>query len=302
MRSTNPGRLSSSQDFSIGRSISLTRSSSVRALLLSTVWASVLKALSTADTVERDSICGCGAALSNGGGSNAPCRGGALAASVNSRSSSGSTFWNDGCGGGGVTTAISSVSSNTSASGKGAGRISSADVASSRPFSKASMSSWLLDAAGAGAGAAGGGGGGGLAAGGGGGRAGRGGGRRRGWRGLCGGGRWRRSGCRRRGNGLLRFRRRRGRGGGLFGGRFCFVVGNDTPDRRQNLLHRGFLDLRRLRHLRLHIINALVCAFYTKHDRICRFRICRPGFSSHEPDLSPDQVPLDMPRGIPPLL
>jgi len=50
----------------------------------------------------HDSICGCGAALSNGGGSNAPCRGGALAASVNSRSSSGSTFWNDGCGGGGA--------------------------------------------------------------------------------------------------------------------------------------------------------------------------------------------------------
>ena len=60
MRSTRPGRLSSSQDLSIGRSISLTRSSSVRALLLSTVWASVLKALSTADTVERDRIGGGG--------------------------------------------------------------------------------------------------------------------------------------------------------------------------------------------------------------------------------------------------
>src|ERR1700738_5208350 len=57
MRSTNPGRLSSSQDFSIGRSISLTRSSSVRALLLSTVLARLLKADSTADTVERDRIC-----------------------------------------------------------------------------------------------------------------------------------------------------------------------------------------------------------------------------------------------------
>src|SRR5947209_14193614 len=54
MRSTSPGRLSSSQDFSIGRSISLTRSSRVRALLLSTVWASVLKADSTADTVDCD--------------------------------------------------------------------------------------------------------------------------------------------------------------------------------------------------------------------------------------------------------
>src|ERR1700683_839611 len=56
MRCTSPGKLSSSQDFSIGRSISLTRSSSVRALLLSTVWARLLKADSTADTVERDSI------------------------------------------------------------------------------------------------------------------------------------------------------------------------------------------------------------------------------------------------------
>src|SRR5580704_16192020 len=56
IRSTSPGRLSSSQDFSIGRSISLTRSSSVRALLLSTVWASVLNADSTADTVDLDNI------------------------------------------------------------------------------------------------------------------------------------------------------------------------------------------------------------------------------------------------------
>src|SRR6202035_3521871 len=72
MRSTRPGRLSSSQDFSIGRSISLTRSSRVRALLLSTVLARVLNADSTAETVERDRICGGGggaAALSKGGGS-----------------------------------------------------------------------------------------------------------------------------------------------------------------------------------------------------------------------------------------
>ena len=71
MHSTSPGKLSSSHDFSIGRSISLTRSSSVRALLLSTVLASELKADSTADTVERDRIC-CGGALeglSNGEGS-----------------------------------------------------------------------------------------------------------------------------------------------------------------------------------------------------------------------------------------
>src|SRR6201994_3023443 len=68
MRSTSPGRLSSSQDLSIGRSISLTRSSSVRALLLSTVWASVLKADSTADTVVVDRIgVGRGAATTGGG-------------------------------------------------------------------------------------------------------------------------------------------------------------------------------------------------------------------------------------------
>ena len=68
IRSTNPGRLSSSQDFSIGRSISLTRSSSVRALLLSTVLASELKADSTAETVECDKICSCWrGALERGG-------------------------------------------------------------------------------------------------------------------------------------------------------------------------------------------------------------------------------------------
>src|SRR5215831_15765817 len=60
MRSTSPGRLSSSQDFSIGRSISLTRSSNVRALLLRTVWARVLKADSTAETVVCDRIGGDG--------------------------------------------------------------------------------------------------------------------------------------------------------------------------------------------------------------------------------------------------
>ena len=41
-------------------------------------------------------------------------------------------------------------------------------------------------------------------------------------------------------------------------------------------------------------------AFYTTHDRICRFRICRPGFSSHKPDLSPDQAPLETSRGFRP--
>src|ERR1700681_3389268 len=163
IRSTSPGKLSSSQDFSIGRNISLTRSSSVRALLLSTVWARLLKADSTADTVERDKICGAAGAarLSTGGGTNAGCRGAGLAAaSVNSRSSVGSTFLNE--GGGGSGSAISSVSSNTSPSGRG-WRISSAVVASSSPFSRESMSSWLFDAAGAGAGAGGAGGGGAFA-------------------------------------------------------------------------------------------------------------------------------------------
>src|SRR5476649_568463 len=81
IRSTSPGRLSSSQDFSIGRSISLTRSSSVRALLLSTVLASELNADSTAETVERDRNCGGGGALlSSTGGSNAGCRCTGLAA------------------------------------------------------------------------------------------------------------------------------------------------------------------------------------------------------------------------------
>src|SRR5664279_5558589 len=38
-------------------------------------------------------------------------------------------------------------------------------------------------------------------------------------------------------------------------------------------------------------------AFYTNKDRICRFQICRLGFSSHKPDLSPDQAPLDRSQG-----
>ena len=56
--------------------------------------------------------------------------------------------------------------------------------------------------------------------------------------------------------------RRLPRGGLLSRRRLGFVVGNDAPDRRQNLLHRGFLDLRRLRHLQLHIINALACVLH----------------------------------------
>ena len=52
-RSTSPGRLSSSQVLSIGRSISRTRSSSVRAFCTSTVCASVLNAELTADAGRR---------------------------------------------------------------------------------------------------------------------------------------------------------------------------------------------------------------------------------------------------------
>src|SRR6185437_11343688 len=91
---------------------------------------------------------------------------GEAADSANSRSSCGSTFWNDGCGGGTFGTAMSSVSSNTSGSGSGSSsgsscgaRIPSGEVASSSPFNRASISSWLLGALAAGAGGEGAGGG-----------------------------------------------------------------------------------------------------------------------------------------------
>ena len=154
-------------------------------------------------------------------------------------------------------TAISSVSSNTSPSGKG-GRISSGVVASSRPFSSASMSSWLLDTAGAGGGGA-------EVA--------------RAWE-LAAAPSWRRPVAQREspteecpssrapwlaGAAAAGFSGFAGAAaaGGFFGSRrLGFVVGNDATDRRQNLLHRGFLDLCRLRHLRLHIINALACVLH----------------------------------------
>jgi hypothetical protein len=41
-------------------------------------------------------------------------------------------------------------------------------------------------------------------------------------------------------------------------------------------------------------------AFYTKHDWIGRFRICGLGFSSRQPDLSPDQAPHDHHAGLRP--
>ena len=40
--------------------------------------------------------------------------------------------------------------------------------------------------------------------------------------------------------------------------RLAFVVGDDTADRRQNLLHRGLLNLCRLRHLQLHIFTVAI--------------------------------------------
>src|SRR6185437_6514021 len=118
-----------------------------------------------------------------------------------------------------------------------------------------------------------------------------------------GNGRWRNTVHRRRlagGRGGVGILRLRGgcRRSGLVSRRFCFVVGNDATDRRQNLLHRGFLDLCRLRHLGLHIIIALA-AFYIKQDEIDRVRKGRPGFSSLKPDLSPDQVPHDPREPLP---
>ena len=157
--------------------------------------------------------------------------------------------------------------------------MSASGVAASRLASIASMSSWLLLATGSGAGGGGGGAGFGAAAG---------------------------FGARRnrRRRDILHHRRsarsfaawRQPRLRRLFGsGRLGLVVGDDATDRRQNLLHRGLLDLCRLRHLRLHIETII----YTKPRRNCRFRICRPGFSSHWPDLSPDQARPHASRGVP---
>ena len=73
--------------------------------------------------------------------------------------------------------------------------------------------------------------------------------------------------------------------------RLGFVVGDDTPDRRQNLLHRGFLDLCRLRHLRLQIINALACVSLTPSaTRFAGSGCARLMIFVAEPDLSPDHA------------
>jgi hypothetical protein len=42
-------------------------------------------------------------------------------------------------------------------------------------------------------------------------------------------------------------------------------------------------------------------AFYTKHDRILPIPDVQAGIFTAQPDLSPDQAPLDTSRGIPPL-
>ena len=76
----------------------------------------------------------------------------------------------------------------------------------------------------------------------------------------------------------------------FFGSRgLRLVIGDDAPDRRQNLLHRGFLNLCRLRHFRSHLINALESVFTPSEAGICWFRIDRFGNSSRRPDLSPDK-------------
>ena len=121
--------------------------------------------------------------------------------------------------------------------------------------------------------------------------------RRRAGGGRLGGGGGPRRGCahgRRLGRGRrglygFRLRERQRRAPACRGGRLGFVVGDDSPDRRQNLLHRGLLDLCRLRHLPLHIVNART--FYTKAARDWPASgIGSVGFSSRKPDLSPDQA------------
>jgi hypothetical protein len=42
-------------------------------------------------------------------------------------------------------------------------------------------------------------------------------------------------------------------------------------------------------------------AFYISQDRMCRFPMCGLRFSSHKPDLSPDQAPIDTSRTVLPL-
>ena len=188
--------------------------------------------------------------------------------------------------------AISSVSSNTSPSGKD-GRISASDVASSRPASIASMSSWLLDTAGASAGAAAGG------------------------AGLTGGGAAFAAATCAAGmaDGGMSFITSALTAGAAAAG-FAGVAGLESFSAAAGFASSSAM-IRRI-DAKISSIEGswtfAACvisdstsstpsyAFYTKRDWICRFRMCGPGFSSHKPDLSPAQAPLDTSRGIPPLL
>ena len=254
MRSTSPGRLSSSQDFSIGRSISLTRSSSVRALLLSTV---------LARRVEGGFDRRHGRARQNLLRRRRRRRFRTAAARMRAADA---PVWRRRfrrirdrpparpCG---TAAAAADPAAPSRRSVRTPRRQAAAAVSRpprsphrGRPASRRCRPGcWTRPARGWRRG--------GAAA------------RRLGGSRLRGGNGRRRNvvhhgrlGCRRRAR-LFRLRRRRRGAGGLFGGRrLCFIVGDDAPDRRQNLLHRGFLDLCRLRHLRLHIINAFACVLH----------------------------------------
>ena len=220
MRSTSPGRLSSSQDLSIGRSISFTRSSSVRAFCTEH---GVRQRIERA--VDRR-------ARSRSRSARGRCRRARLAVaaraarrparllddaqrrlgavgrrSVNidvGRAVDGAEGRRRAGVGGGRGAAIASVRSSTSAAGSA---LAAGGIERWRAWHRCRPGCWRRRGGGAAA-----------AVGGGAGRA-----RRRGRRRLGG---------------------RLGRLGRLAG----VVVGNDAPDGGQDFLHRGLLDLRRLAH------------------------------------------------------
>jgi len=179
--------------------------------------------------------------------------------------------------------AISSVSSNTSPSGKD-GRISASDVASSRPASIASMSSWLLDTTGASAGGAG----------------------------LTGGGAAFAAGMADGGMSFITGALTAGAAAAGFAGAaglegFSAAAGFASSSAMIRRIDAKISSIEGSWTFAACVISDSTSstpsyAFYTKRDWICRFRMCGPGFSSHKPDLSPAQAPLDTSRGIPPLL
>ena len=75
------------------------------------------------------------------------------------------------------------------------------------------------------------------------------------------------------------------------------VIGDDTTDRRQNLLHRGLLDLCRLR------ISDSTSSRQILHQPqpICRFEIAVGNFMKR-PDLSPDQSTPAQRRALSPVM